>query len=130
MEDRTKSYVEECTKRVIDLLGKKDEIDLGFDKVPMSPTLKPELDESPHCTTDEHCFYQQLIGISGWLVTCRCLDLCFAVSSFSRFLVAPRQGHQKTVTRIFKYLNCTRDKWIFVEHEDIHGSLVEEVQNR
>jgi hypothetical protein len=34
---RTKPYVEECMKRVIDLLGKKDERDLGFDKVPMSP---------------------------------------------------------------------------------------------
>jgi hypothetical protein len=46
-------------------VGKEDERDLGFQKVPMSPTLKPELDESPQCcTTDEHRLYQQLIGIS------------------------------------------------------------------
>ena len=87
----TKSYVEECMKRVTDLLGKKDERDLRFDKVPMSPILKPELDESPHCTIDEHRLYQQLIGISQWLITCGRLDLCFAVSSLSRFSSAPRQ---------------------------------------
>jgi hypothetical protein len=34
----TKSCIEECMKRVI------DERDLGCNKVPMSPTLKPELD--------------------------------------------------------------------------------------
>jgi hypothetical protein len=115
----TKSYVEECMKRVIDILGKKDKRDLGFDKVPMSPTLKSELDESPHCTIDEHRFYQQLIGISHWLITCGRLDLCFAVSSLSRFSSAPRQGHIKAATRIFKSLNHTREKWIFIDPEDL-----------
>jgi hypothetical protein len=57
-------------KRVINLLGKKDERDLGFDKVPMSLTLKPELDESAHRRTDERCLYQQLIGISQWITAC------------------------------------------------------------
>jgi hypothetical protein len=69
-----KSYVEECIKRVIDLLGKKDERDLGFNKVPMSPTLRPELDESPHCTINEHRrfsslsgFHSGLVPVAGWI---------------------------------------------------------------
>jgi hypothetical protein len=96
----TQSYVEECMKRVIDILGKKDERDLGFHKIPMSPTLKPELDGFPHCTTDEHRLYQQLIGLSQLLITCAQLDLMAA-------------------TRIFKYLKRTREKWIFIDPEDL-----------
>jgi len=115
----TKTYVDECMKRVIDLLGKKDERDLGHDKVPMSPGLKPELDKSPFCNVDDHRLFQKLIGISQWLITCGRLDLCFAVSSLSRFSAAPREEQLRAATRIFKYLNQSRERWIYIDSRDL-----------
>jgi hypothetical protein len=68
----TKSYVEECMKIVIDLLGKKNERDIAFDKVPMSPTLKPELDKSSNCTMDAFTsslsgFHSGLLPVVDWM---------------------------------------------------------------
>jgi hypothetical protein len=34
-------------------------------------------------------------------------------------LSAPRQGHLKAATRIFEHLNRTREKWIFIDPEDL-----------
>jgi hypothetical protein len=64
-------------------------------------------------------FTSSLLGFHSGFINYNCLDLCFAVSSLSRFLVAPRQGHIKAATGIFKYLNCTREKWIFIDLEDL-----------
>jgi hypothetical protein len=63
--------------------------------------------------------YQQLIGISQLLIIFGQLDLCFAVSSLSRFSPAPRQGHLTAATRIFKHLKRSREKWIFIDPEDL-----------
>jgi hypothetical protein len=38
--------------------------------------------------------------------------------SLSRFSSAPRQDYLKAATRIFKYLNRTQEKWIFIDAED------------
>jgi hypothetical protein len=77
---------------------------LGMESTPMVENLKPELDESALLSISGHRGYQQLVGIAQWLITCGRMDLCFAISSLSRFSAAPREGHLKALTRVFKYL--------------------------
>lgn len=123
----TKTYVAEALKKVTSLLGLEPENPredgnygkLGTEKTPMVSTLKPELDASNLCSLEDHRLYQQLIGISQWLITCGRLDLCFAVNSLSRFNAAPREGHLKAATRIFKYLNKHPEKWIHLDPNDL-----------
>jgi hypothetical protein len=42
--------------------------------------------------------YQMLIGMAQWACVIGRLDIGFAVSSLSRFLAAPRQGHLESST--------------------------------
>ena len=98
----TASYIKEALEKVKKILGRKD---LGKDNTPMSPTAHPKLDTSPLLDIDSHRVYQQLIGIAQWLITCGRFDLCYAVSSLSRYSSAPREQHLKMVERIFKYIN-------------------------
>ena len=101
----TASYMKEALEKVKKILGRKD---LGKDDTPMSPTAHPELDTSPLLDVDSHRVYQQLIGIAQWLITCGRFDLCYAVSSLSRYSSAPQEQHLKMVERIFKYINRSK----------------------
>ena len=74
-------------------------------KSPKSPfsnvKYRPELDLNPHCTSTEHLFYQQMIGILRWMIELGRLDISTEVSLMSRYLVQPRVGHMIQVMHIF-----------------------------
>ena len=88
----TATYVAEALEKVKTLLGKDN---LGKDNTPMPPQAQPELDASPILDVEGHRVYQQLVGIAHWLITCGRFDLCYAISSLSRFSACPREGHLK-----------------------------------
>ena len=70
----------------------------------MHPDYKPELDTSRLCTPGEHRRYQQLIGIGVWLQTIGRIDICFAISSLSRFSAGPRYGQLLALIKLYGYL--------------------------
>lgn len=49
----------------------------------------PEMDMSPLLGENDHRFFQMLIGMGMWLVVLGRLDLCYAMSSLSRFGACP-----------------------------------------
>jgi hypothetical protein len=64
----------------------------------------PEEDTSPLLDSIMYTEYQSLIGMLQWLVTLCRIDICYAVSSLSRFNATPREGHFSRVLRIWGYL--------------------------
>jgi len=65
--------------------------------IPMVAGDHPKLDKSKHLDDEEHTKYQMLIGILNWIVTIGRIDIAFAVSSLSRFIACPRQGHMDSI---------------------------------
>ena len=58
----------------------------------------PDLDESKHLDDEEHTKYL------NWIVTIGRIDIVFAVSSLSRSIAFPRQGHMDRALYDFGYL--------------------------
>jgi Reverse transcriptase (RNA-dependent DNA polymerase) len=118
----TTSYIKEALEKVKLLLGKKD---LGKDDTPMSPTAQPELDTSPILDVDKHRVYQQLVGIAQWLITCGRFDLCYAVSSLSRYSSAPREMHLKMMERLFKYINKNKSLNVIIDAKPYNPPVIQ-----
>ena len=116
----TKTYVQECLKRIAQIVNKMHDGKpaLGFADTPMVEKYQPELDKSPLLSLEDHRKYQQLIGTAQWLITIGRLDLGFTVSSLSRFSAAPRQGHLDAAIRMFKYINKKPEYWTKMDASD------------
>ena len=52
---------------------------------PMQPNDHPEMDESDLLSDRDHQIYMRLIGILQWMVMLGRFDICYSVSSLSRF---------------------------------------------
>ena len=76
----------------------------SLENSPMSEAAHPELDDSPMLDPLNHSKFRSLIGCTNWLVTLGCFDIAYAVNDYSRFSMAPRQGHLKGMIRVFGYL--------------------------
>ena len=72
--------------------------------IPMSVNARPELDDSPFLDKDKHKLFQQIIGTCQWLIVCGRIDISYAVTSLSRFSVAPRELHLQLAQKIYGYL--------------------------
>ena len=97
------TYVKECLAKVERTHGI-----LPKHKTPLPPKdCHPELDESPLLDLKRHRQYQALLGMGQWLVTIGRFDLCFAMSSLSRFGNCPRETHLTLLLHVFGYLK----KW-------------------
>ena len=71
---------------------------------PMDPKYYPELDDSPLLEPEDISKYRSLIGSLNWILTLGRFDIAYALSSMSRYNMAPREGHMKAVHRILGYL--------------------------
>lgn len=87
---------------------------LREEKTPVATGDHPEEDETPLLDNKYHRQYQSLIGMAQWLVTLGRIDICYAVSSLSRFCAAPREGHYKRVLRLWGYLKKYPDKAVAI----------------
>jgi hypothetical protein len=64
----------------------------------------PEEDKSHILDNELHTEYQSIMGMLQWVVSLCRIDICFAVSSLSRFCACPREGHLSRALRIWGYL--------------------------
>jgi hypothetical protein len=88
-------------------------------KTPMAPNDHPENDDTDLLNEKEHRAYQRLIGILQWLVSLGRFDICYAVSSLSRFNSAPRKGQMQRAIRVFGYLECSPRKSIEINSSEL-----------
>lgn len=101
------TYLKEALTRIEKIFG-----EIRKQKSPMSDKARPEIDDSPLLSVEDHRTYQMLIGVAQWLVCCGRMDVNHAVTSLSRFNAAPREGHLEMLLRVFGYLKKFRNKWI------------------
>ena len=66
----------------------------------MPAACHPELDDSPLLDEKKTKIYQMLIGTIQWACVTGRLDVCFAVSSLSRFSSNPRQLYMKLALHV------------------------------
>ncbi len=60
-----------------------------------------------------------LIGMAQWACTIGRFDICFGVSSLSRFNAAPRQGHLDLAFHLFGYLKKHPNRGIIINSEPL-----------
>ena len=72
--------------------------------IPLCVREHPKLDDSPFCSEAEHKQYQHIIGVCQWLVIAGCFAINYAVSSLSRFSIAPRQRQLQLARELMGYL--------------------------
>ena len=97
------TYIKEALTKVADIVGKTVK-DLRIEFTLKVLKDKPELDSSPLLKEHNHRLYQQLIGIGIWLGQIGRIDITHAVSSLSRFSVAPSEGHLSRIEKVYGYL--------------------------
>ena len=73
---------------------------------PMEEKLKLLVDTSSELI--DATLYRQIIGLLMYLTNTR-LDICFAVNTFSQFLVEPRCVHLVAAKHVMRYLKGTMD---------------------
>ncbi len=95
-----KEYIREGISQIEKRLG----ITIREEKTPMKTGDHPEEDETPVLGNELHREYQSLMGMLQWLVSLCRIDICYAVSSLSRFCACPREGHMSRALRIWGYL--------------------------
>ena len=84
-------------------------------KIPLPADCHPELDDSPLLDDGKTKMYQQLIGMLQWACTVGRLDICFAVSSLSRFSANPREHHLELALHVMGYLKKNPNRRIVID---------------
>lgn len=107
-----KEYIRESIRQIETRLG----ITLREEKTLVRTDDHPEQDESPPLDNEMHREYQSLMGMLQWAVFLCRIDICFAVSSLSRFCACPREGHFKRALRIWGYLKKYQDRSLCIDH--------------
>jgi hypothetical protein len=130
-DDRQKLWTYNCNKYVMEAVRKAEKIagTIRYRRTPL-PTgdIHPELDDSCLLTLKEHRHYQHLLGMGIWMVVIGRPDICFAVSSLSRFGAAPRSTHLELMFHVYGYLKKFPTKSIAVDSTDIDMSRLKEVE--
>jgi hypothetical protein len=108
-----KIYIEEGIRQVEERLG----ITICEEKTPTKANDHPEEDTSDLLDNEMHREYQSLIGMLQWIVSICRADICYAVSSLSRFCAAPREGHLSCALRVWGYLNKYPNRSININHD-------------
>ena len=96
-----KTYIRNCIPKLASMIGKE-----RFKKysTPFSDVYHPELDTSDLCDAARTSMYKSLIGSANWIVTLGRFDIAYAVSTLSRYCMAPREGHFQAMERVMGYL--------------------------
>ena len=61
--------------------------------------------------------FQSMMGICQWISTTARMDVTFAVSSLSRFVARPREGHLRRAIKILGYLKKYSDKGYYIDSQ-------------
>ena len=94
------SYIKNSIDRLEHMIG----TEFALQKTPMSDLAHPELDDTPLLDAVQHSKFRSLVGCANWLITLGRFDIAYAVNSYSRFSMQPREGHLKGMIRVFGYI--------------------------
>ena len=72
---------------------------------PMTSSYLPELDGTPELESDDHRFFQEMIGMLRWATELGRVDVLHEVSLLSQYQASPRQGHLEQALHIFGFLD-------------------------
>jgi hypothetical protein len=89
-------------------------------KTPIKTDDHPEEDTSPILGNDMHTEYQSIMGMLQWVVSLCRVDICFAVTSLSRFCACPREGHLTRALRVWGYLKNYPSRSLRIDHNKFH----------
>jgi len=95
------TYIQNCAPKLAKMLGIEK---FAKRSTPMDPEYHPKLDESRLLCPDDISKYRSVIGSLNWILTLGRFDIAYALSSMSRYNMAPREGHMEAVKRIMGYL--------------------------
>jgi len=95
------TYIQNCLPKLATMCGKEQ---FHSYNTPFEEVHHPELDTSDFCDTETISKYKSLIGSANWIITLGRFDIAYAVSTLSRYTMAPRIGHFKAMERVFGYL--------------------------
>jgi len=109
-----KNYIQAALSQVQQMIGGE----IRESTTPCATSDHPEEDESDILDNKRHREYQSMAGMAQWLTTLGRLDICYAVSSLSRFCSCPREGHYKRMVRLWGYLKKYPDKSIAIDARD------------
>ena len=124
----SKTYVEECIRRIQALLPNGSQLCVHYTPAPSEgPASHPETDTSDFLDDAGKRQYQMLVGMAQWAVTIGRMDIAYAVASLSRFSAAPRQGHLELAFYLFGYLKRFPSKQLPVCSDplEIHPTLLD-----
>ena len=68
----------------------------------------PEIDESEQLDQEHIMIYQTMNGCAQWAVTLGRYDIQYATNTLARYAAYPKQGHLKSLIRLFGYLKHHR----------------------
>ena len=57
--------------------------------------------------------YSRVIGCIMYLMSCKRLDIAYAVNRLSRYMSSPRAMHWQRIARVLKYLRFTHDYGLY-----------------
>ncbi len=111
-----KEYIKESIRQIEKRLNLK----LREEKTPIRTNDHPEEDESLILNSEIHRECQSLMGMLQWAVSLCRIDICFAVSSLSRFCACLREGHFTRALRIWGYLKKYPDRSLNINDTTFH----------
>jgi hypothetical protein len=86
-------------------------------KSPMDNDYHPETDDSPLLSAKEASVFRGLIGSANWIITLGRFDIHYATNTLARYSMAPREGHLRSIKRVFGYLKKFGQGMIIVDPE-------------
>ena len=95
-----KTYIKNICKKI----EKTMECQLKNYHSPLEGGYHPELDQSEPLSTSQIPKYRMLVGCANWAVTLGRYDIMYAVVTMARYNHLPREGHLKSMLRLFGYL--------------------------
>ena len=97
----SRDYITKILPMIEDIIGKK----LGKQSTPTTYEWQPEIDETPLLIPSEVKKYQKVLGVGIWLSITTRPDVTFSIGTLSRYTHIARQGHMKSLIRVFEYLH-------------------------
>lgn len=76
---------------------------------------RPELDVTPELPAKEINKFQEILGILRWIVELGQVDVLFKVTTLSRFLVNPHEGHLDQGYCILAYQKDKQKGWMIMD---------------
>ena len=72
--------------------------------IPFRKNYYPELSDTPLVPPEKKSLYQSLLGSANWLITLDRFDINYAINTFSKYSMTPREGHMIAMCKVFEYL--------------------------